>query len=129
MKRRNACIVGRNFAVAVISLAGLWPTGVCGQNPFVPPPRSFSPLEPRPLSLAPEDPPLPPLDVLLPRVEVGAFPPLQIHVTVFRFQGNRVFSDEQLTQVVAPFAGRTITAEELEEARLALSAHYVKNGY
>ena len=110
-------------------IAFAWPEAAKGQNPFVPPPSRISPLEPQPLSLAPANPPLPPLDVLLPRVEARTFPSIQFHVTAFRFEGNHVFSDEQLARIVAPYTERTISAEELEQARLAVTAHYVQGGY
>ena len=80
-------------------------------------------------SLTPEDLPLPPLAVLLPRVETEPMAEMRTHVNTFRFRGNSKISSEELAQVVAPYAGRVITAGELEAARLALTARYVKRGY
>jgi hemolysin activation/secretion protein len=53
------------------------------------------------------------------------------HVLVkkFAFEGNHVFSRRQLAKVVAAYEGRDITSEELEEARVALTKHYVDAGY
>lgn len=53
----------------------------------------------------------------------------KVAVKKFAFEGNRVFSDRQLEKVVAAYAGREITGEELEEARVRLTKHYVEAGY
>jgi hemolysin activation/secretion protein len=50
-------------------------------------------------------------------------------VTGFAFEGNAIFSSAALQAVAAPYAGRKITAGELEELRLALSRYYVDRGY
>ncbi|MGH8502908.1 MAG: ShlB/FhaC/HecB family hemolysin secretion/activation protein [Gammaproteobacteria bacterium] len=47
----------------------------------------------------------------------------------FKFTGNSVFSDAELAKVTAPFEGRVITAEELEEVRYRLTVYYVNRGY
>lgn len=54
---------------------------------------------------------------------------LRIRVERFVFNGNRVFSNSALQKVVAPFSKREVTSEELEEARLAVTAKYVDAGY
>ncbi|HEV7402195.1 MAG TPA: ShlB/FhaC/HecB family hemolysin secretion/activation protein [Chthoniobacteraceae bacterium] len=54
---------------------------------------------------------------------------LRIRVQSFRFEGNHVFSDAALGKVVAKYAGREITAAELEDARQALTQKYVEAGY
>jgi len=53
----------------------------------------------------------------------------RIDVRQFTFTGNTVFTHEQLAAVTAPYAGRAITAEELQEARRQLTLHYVERGY
>ncbi len=77
------------------------------------------------LRLAPEHmvPVLPPLDF----GKVG--PVVRIAVKRFEFKGNTVFSKRELAKVVAPFAGREITSEDLESARVALTKHYIDAGY
>ena len=72
-------------------------------------------------------PVLPPLDDRLAGVSLAS----SVRVTVkrFEFEGNDVFSKRQLAKVVASYAGREITSEELEEARMALTRHYVEAGY
>ena len=120
----------RRKALAVsLCMAVVWPWAASAQNPFAPKRQPFPALESRPFTLQPDNQPLPPLDVLRPRVEAQAFPPLQVEVTAFRFEGNHVFTKEQLAAVVAPFTGRSITTEELEQARLTVTAHYVQHGY
>jgi hemolysin activation/secretion protein len=62
-----------------------------------------------------------------------ALPPVQRGPTIvlndFRFEGSTVFSDAELTAVTAPYVGRPVTAEDLEEARNRLTLLYVQNGY
>lgn len=54
---------------------------------------------------------------------------VRITVQRFIFEGNHRFSDRELRKVVAPYTGRDITPEELEEARVALTKHYIEAGY
>ena len=53
----------------------------------------------------------------------------RVFVRTFHFEGNTVFSDEELARVVAPYVGREITREELQEARRAVTLRYVNRGY
>jgi hemolysin activation/secretion protein len=53
----------------------------------------------------------------------------RVFVRRFHFEGNTVFSDEELSRVVAPYIGREITREELQEARRAVTLRYVNQGY
>lgn len=54
---------------------------------------------------------------------------VRIRVSGFRFEGNTVFSAEELGKLVARFENAEIGNEELEEARLAITRHYVSAGY
>ena len=54
---------------------------------------------------------------------------VRVAVKRFEFTGNHIFSDRQLAKVIASYAGRVITSEELEEARIALTRHYVDVGF
>lgn len=45
------------------------------------------------------------------------------------FSGNTVFSDQELQRIIAPFVGRKVLAADLEEMRVALSQHYIMQGY
>ncbi|OGA70013.1 MAG: hypothetical protein A3G83_08830 [Betaproteobacteria bacterium RIFCSPLOWO2_12_FULL_68_20] len=55
--------------------------------------------------------------------------PLAIVVKRFRIVGATVFDAAQLEALLAPFTGRSIGNDELEEARLAITRHYVAAGY
>lgn len=83
------------------------------QRPVPPPSPVLPPLPP----LTPEEPEKPPLG----RVKVFV---RDIQVT-----GNRVLSEAELAEVTAPFKNRTLTTEDLERLRLALTLHYVNKGY
>lgn len=52
-----------------------------------------------------------------------------VRVREFRFEGNTAFSSAELTKVLAPYTGRELSAEELEDARRAVTLHYVNHGY
>ncbi|MBW2290785.1 MAG: ShlB/FhaC/HecB family hemolysin secretion/activation protein [Deltaproteobacteria bacterium] len=70
--------------------------------------------------------PLPPP----PAPEPGLLAPgLLVEVREFRITGNTVFSAAELAAVVAPYTGRQITSQELQEARRALTSHYTDRGY
>ena len=54
---------------------------------------------------------------------------LSIPVSGFAFEGNTAFSDEQLAEVVAPFLTKgSLTTDDLQSARLALTEHYIRGG-
>jgi hemolysin activation/secretion protein len=53
----------------------------------------------------------------------------QIFVHKFQMIGNKVFSDEELSEIIGEFEGREISSEELQEVRQKLTHHYVDNGY
>lgn len=53
----------------------------------------------------------------------------RIFVREFRFIGNTVCSDEELSDVAAPFCNRDISFEDMEELRHRLTLHYVEKGY
>ena len=48
---------------------------------------------------------------------------------VFRFEGNTVFTNRQLFKVIAGYYGRPLSRQDLEAARVALTRHYIENGY
>ena len=43
--------------------------------------------------------------------------------------GSTVFSDEEINQVTAPYKNRTLSTEDLERLRLALTLLYINKGY
>ena len=53
----------------------------------------------------------------------------RVFVREFRFEGNKAISTNELARVVAPFVSKELTSEQLEEARRAVTLHYVNRGY
>jgi hemolysin activation/secretion protein len=53
----------------------------------------------------------------------------RLFVRSFRFEGNTAFSNEDLAKVTQSFTNREITSGELEEARRAVTLHYINHGY
>ena len=56
-------------------------------------------------------------------------PGILVSVEEFVFSGNTVFTDAELGEITAPYVGREITSEELEEVRHQLTLLYVDQGY
>ncbi len=147
------------FLTVALALLGLGGAGCAGTTPAtpasqqnVPPPLPQKPAKPEPevpltandIELIPvmpdlqRTPPrqktkeaaeamrpvLPPLDA-----EMAPGPVVKILVKRFTFAGNHVFSDARLAKTVAPYAGREITSDELEAARVALTKLYVDAGF
>lgn len=50
-------------------------------------------------------------------------------VTTIHVVGNTVFDDAALRPIVAPFEGRNLSDEELEDLRMQLTRHYIDAGY
>ena len=98
------------------------PTGRSGEPP-APLKKEFKPPTPVPLPTLPVVPIPPEAEVKKPLGQIQVFAS-DIHVT-----GSTVFSDAELAEVTAPFKNRTLTTEDLERLRLALTLLYVNNGY
>ena len=74
------------------------------------------------------------LELALPRYVQPVLPPAeaasqQIYVKEFRFEGNHVFGSGTLAKVVEKYRDRNVSADELEEARQALTLFYVNHGF
>lgn len=54
---------------------------------------------------------------------------LNIKLEGFEFEGNTVFSDEELSGLLQAHLNRKITTVDLEEIRLAITNLYIENGY
>lgn len=52
-----------------------------------------------------------------------------IAVERFRFQGNKLFSDEQLQRVAAPYANKTLNQHDLHRLTQAISEAYRQTGW
>jgi hemolysin activation/secretion protein len=70
-----------------------------------------------------ELPPLPPT----PQPRLSA--PIRIFVSRFEVTGATAFPRAELEALLAPYTGRVVGNEELEEARLAITRHYIAAGY
>ncbi|MEI6084519.1 MAG: POTRA domain-containing protein, partial [Verrucomicrobiota bacterium] len=55
--------------------------------------------------------------------------PATLFVREFQFTGNRAFTAADLAKITAPFTNRAITSEDLEDARRAITLHYINHGY
>lgn len=125
---------------------GLDPTGRSGDRPVelqpglpekaplvVPPlPPAPEPPKERPSEPAGEAPAaIPPGSVLPPlepepRTRLGG---QRIFVRKIEVEGNTVLSPEALREITAPYENRDLTAEDLENLRLALTRLYISKGY
>jgi hemolysin activation/secretion protein len=99
---------------------------------FDPTGRSGAP--PAPLKEEYKAPPTPPPSPILPEVPMVPAPSrrlgeIKAYVREIRVTGSTVFSDEQLSEVTAPYRDRELNTEDLERLRLALTLLYVNNGY
>jgi hemolysin activation/secretion protein len=54
---------------------------------------------------------------------------VRVRVRKIALTGNTVFSDEELSQLTAPYENRIITTGELQELRYKLTLYYVNRGY
>ncbi len=84
----------------------------------------------RPPSMPPPSPVLPSVPATSP--EDGAQQQLgqiQVFVKSIVVTGNTVFSNEEIAAVTATYENRTLSTEDLERLRLALTLLYVNNGY
>lgn len=70
---------------------------------------------------------LPPIEEL---PEVAPVPGvLKFKLKGINFEGNTVYSDEELQTLVNNFIGKTITTADLERIRLAITRYYTDSGY
>ena len=98
------------------------PTGRSGEPPG-PLKKEFKPPAPPPSMVLPPVPQAPDSDLQRQLGQIRVFVH-DIHVT-----GNTVFTEAEIDQVTKPFKGRTLTTDDLERLRLALTLLYVNRGY
>jgi hemolysin activation/secretion protein len=114
--------------VVTLSLLAWWPLGVWAQDIQGWRQRPSG----RELTAPDYAKPAPAMPLEAPQAQAGE-PPLSTRERVFvrRFDltGNTVFTIEELAEVTAPYENRTLTAEELQEARRQLTLYYVERGY
>jgi len=77
--------------------------------------------------------PPPPLKLPIPAIpdekSPGTLPQVRVFVREIKISGSTVFSDQQLSDVTAPYLNRVLTSEDLETLRKELTLLYVKSGY
>ena len=139
LARKIACVAqesqplpsGRMSPDEIKSEPSLAPTGLPGEDIQLEPETPAQ--QPSPYKLRLQETPavtpiLPPLGP-----EAGAANQLSaapgVYVKSYRFLGNHVYSSRTLARVVQDYAGRRISAEELEAARQKLTAYYISQGY
>jgi hemolysin activation/secretion protein len=104
------------------ALAQIDPTGRSGQPPG-PLKEEFQRPHPPPNPVLPIVP-LPP-EGEAPKKPGG----MQVFVRDIMVTGNTVFADAEINEVTAPYKNRTLTTEDLERLRLALTLLYINKGY
>lgn len=114
--------LGKTVAQAQVGPLNIDPTGRSSEPP-APLKKEFKPPAPPPSPVLPSVP--------LPPEEPGTQPLGQVRVLVrdISVTGSTVFSQAELSEVTAPFKNRTLTTEDLERLRLALTLLYVNRGY
>ena len=98
------------------------PTGRSSEPP-APLKKEFKPPAPPPSPVLPPVPRPPEDDRAQPLGQI------QVLVRDIFVTGSTVFSEAELSEVTAPFKNRTLTTEDLERLRLALTLLYVNRGY
>jgi hemolysin activation/secretion protein len=68
---------------------------------------------------------LPPVEEPAPPQATGRM----LQVNAYVFEGNRVIGSDVLQQIAAPYRGRQVDLAELEALRVALTRHYIDDGY
>ncbi|MEP6600690.1 MAG: ShlB/FhaC/HecB family hemolysin secretion/activation protein [Nitrospirota bacterium] len=89
-----------------------------------------SPPPPLPEGVPPAPPPSriePPPSVLPPaKSNLGM---IRVFVREIKVVGSTVFSADELAKLTAPYVNRELTSEDLEALRMAITLHYINNGY
>jgi len=106
------------FSAPGVQAAAVDPTGRSAEPPQLP--QDFRPAIPSPGTLLPPVP-------LTPKGE--PFPALRVFIRDIRITGSTVFPAEELAKIAAPYVNREVSSEDLEALRIALTLHYVNNGY
>lgn len=84
-----------------------------------------APTQVLPSSGLPSLPELPPI----PQDEMSLSAVAQVVVEQFQFEGNNVFTDEELAEITKDYRDREISAEQLQEVKNKITALYITKGY
>ena len=114
--------------LALAALLGLSPSEAAAQTvrpgDVRPELKEFAPEEAEPPALV-----LPPIPVPSGEQRDRLSSGTRVFVREFRIVGSTVFTPEELAQVTAPYTNRELRAEELIEARDAVTKYYIAHGY
>ena len=93
--------------------------------------RNLSPGRTRPDLPALGDAPKPGFELpsVRPETERRAASGVQVQLNGIDFEGNTVFTDDELSEIARDYVGRKITTSELLELRDQLTRHYIGNGH
>jgi hemolysin activation/secretion protein len=132
----------RRFTVQIVFLYGLVMTILAPSPPLfaqVAPPifdptlRSGEPPAPLKKEFKPPVPEPSPTLPAVPAPPEGDVPQqlgqVRVFVNAIQVAGNTVFPDAEINAITKPYENRTLTTEDLERLRLALTLLYVNNGY
>jgi hemolysin activation/secretion protein len=114
-----------SLTVNHFSTAQIESGGITLENP---PTIQRSPEFPSPLPSTPQSP-LIPFPPSIPQRIPQRNNSLKLKIKSFRFQGNTVFSDQELEKALAPFIGRKISFTDLSIISDTISDYYVEQGY
>ncbi|MGE0085224.1 MAG: ShlB/FhaC/HecB family hemolysin secretion/activation protein [Desulfococcaceae bacterium] len=106
-------------------------TTVCQAGNGIIPPPSGHPGETRP-ELPDYLPEKPGRGLTLPQPPVQAEPPageISFELKGLIFEGNTIFSDEELGKIAESFLGKPVTLADLEELRFCLTNFHINHGY
>jgi len=123
---RQCLVIGLSITLSSIA-ASSWAQRLGHEsNPLTDPELSEDTLSEE--ELAPVLPPLPELPAIPPDEQRLSAAP-SVRVEKFIFEGNQVFDEATLSEVVAEYTQRLITAEELQAAKNAITQFYIDAGY
>lgn len=110
-------------AVPPIAVPPIFDPTLRSGEPRAPLKKEFKPPTPAPGLVLPPVPAPPEGDV---QKELGQ---VRVFVNAIQVIGNTVFPDSEIKAVTKPYENRTLTTEDLERLRLALTLLYINNGY
>lgn len=134
--RRRALVPGVGSLLTVLGVLAAQPASPVPALAQAPPAGGLE--QRRPGDIGPElpdlDRPQPAPELRLPPIPPpGVEAPLsrgpEFVLRAVRFEGNTVFSDQELADIANPFLGRVVAAEDLESLRRALTLRYIEAGY
>ena len=118
--------------VSIVFLASMPSDSARSQSSLSDTGRNLSPGESRPALPELEETPEPDFELppVSPRSDQGrAASGAKVELSGIDFEGNTLFSDEELSAIAADYVGREITTSELLELRDRLTRHYIESGH